>query len=1305
MLSMIIGTKKRVQGKINSLDGVMRSCSSCPKIVQVLLYTVASFGRFIFETVSFVASIPIFMLYSPQQSFEKLARRKDDGQFLDSYSSHLKRYQVVVGVSLSAVLAIAVQLSIFGLVLYHAGKPTVVHASVDSKMITASWGATADNYTREIFGAGKCRTDEISYECNTYGSSTIKIGQSSQCPGVDHDYAGVLTFNLSTIPSNATITDAELLVNVTSPFQDDVAVFRTIDDDPYTTDPDGCDNGSLFSNNSGVLYFADQGWSYTGPHTFSLEAVAVSDIQTRISTSKMLGLYFQIEASVGSIASPYAGSGQPQLHVTYTLPSTTAPSNFNKGTVTTTSIPWSWTDNDSGRATGYNVKTSTDTNVTGCTGLAGSARSCTETGLAANTRYTRHATVTDALGSASSDNISVYTAYGTPSGILTDAVSTTSITVHASGTFTNLGQGQSALMFSTNDGKNSGWITTSSWTISNLLPNSILGFTVRARNGDGVETAESPSTSVATYAPAAAVVSARSDSTWYQTGSFSFTNALNWGSIEEGGVQYYGYAWDQTPTHAFTGSESTWSTSFDGCPNDVCTVMDNTLSLTASAEGLWYLHLLSYNALGVPTGTGSTFGPYEYDHSAPTAPTHVYDGSESDLEYTASATQLVAHWTASSDVTSGIQKYQYAIGTTSGGTNVVGWTDNGNATSLTKTNLSLTNGDTYYVSVRAVDRAANIGAVATTNGVTVDTDLPPSPAPVEIRNSFSSPTKYFISETGSIEIEWSPVTDETGIHAYQYAIGTTPGGDDVVSYADDGVGTTHTESDLNLADGGQYYVSVRAVDGVGNTSVAAISNPVIVDTTPPSAPPSVNDGSGADATFVAQTSALSANWTAATDASSGIQKYQYAIGTSAGTTDLVSWTDATSTTVTVTGLTLANGATYFVSVRAIDNAGNVGTASVSNGMTVNIALPQIVNHEAGLDATPRATAGTVYDVDFTKSSTGPDLSHAEYAVYAGAAKTGTLLKDWTSLFSTSTSSYTTDWSVDFAALQEGTNHVSVRVTALDGLVNELDDAFTIVKNTSVQSVAVSGIIDARVIAGETVATFFWTTTAPSTSRVSCGDDLTEASSAMTTSHRVQIDGLTAGATYGCTLLSGDSSQQLNFITNTPSSTKNRAIGPTILEPTLQSGTTPKFIVSGVAKGHQTIRAYVDGKVVKTVTTKGSSIETTQFTIAVSLAALKMGTHVLYLQSTDENGRTSIVRQRVTFVVNSDGAVTAISKTTGTALTYTVKKGDSLWRIAQVYLGDGSKYTYIIKANQLTSPSLQLNPSYLRQGMVLVLPKG
>ncbi len=64
-------------------------------------------------------------------------------------------------------------------------------------------------------------------------------------------------------------------------------------------------------------------------------------------------------------------------------------------------------------------------------------------------------------------------------------------------------------------------------------------------------------------------------------------------------------------------------------------------------------------------------------------------------------------------------------------------------------------------------------------------------------------------------------------------------------------------------------------------------------------------------------------------------EYNYAIGTSAGATDIVNWTsNGTNTSITHTGLTLTSGTTYYTSVKVKNNALLETTLITSDGQTL-----------------------------------------------------------------------------------------------------------------------------------------------------------------------------------------------------------------------------------------------------------------------------------------------------------------------------------------------------------------------------------
>jgi hypothetical protein len=107
------------------------------------------------------------------------------------------------------------------------------------------------------------------------------------------------------------------------------------------------------------------------------------------------------------------------------------------------------------------------------------------------------------------------------------------------------------------------------------------------------------------------------------------------------------------------------------------------------------------------------------DTAAPLAGS-VVDGTDTDIDWDNSTATLIATWSDFEDALSGIEKYEYAIGTTSGGTDVVDWTDNSTDTTVTRTDLTLTNGTTYYISVRSTDNVGNVRC-RSSDGITIDT--------------------------------------------------------------------------------------------------------------------------------------------------------------------------------------------------------------------------------------------------------------------------------------------------------------------------------------------------------------------------------------------------------------------------------------------------------------------------------------------------------------------------------------------------------------------------------------------------------
>ncbi|MCW3102711.1 MAG: hypothetical protein JWO09_1151 [Bacteroidetes bacterium] len=152
------------------------------------------------------------------------------------------------------------------------------------------------------------------------------------------------------------------------------------------------------------------------------------------------------------------------------------------------------------------------------------------------------------------------------------------------------------------------------------------------------------------------------------------------------------------------------------------------------------------------------FQDVNVDWTAPSSAT-VADGSASDIDTTYSLTQLSANWTACIDTNSAIARYWYAIGTTAGGTDVGGWTDNAMSTSVTRTGLALTAGQMYWFSIQAEDGAGLLSTIGSSDGQVVMLPAGIDEAANELQlsvypNPFSEEATiaYYLKENANVRI-------------------------------------------------------------------------------------------------------------------------------------------------------------------------------------------------------------------------------------------------------------------------------------------------------------------------------------------------------------------------------------------------------------------------------------------------------------------------------------------------------------------------------------------------------------------------
>jgi len=231
-------------------------------------------------------------------------------------------------------------------------------------------------------------------------------------------------------------------------------------------------------------------------------------------------------------------------------------------------------------------------------------------------------------------------------------------------------------------------------------------------------------------------------------------------------------------------------------------------------------------------------------------------------------------------------------------------------------------GETHTLYVQESDAAGNW---STSGSFAIEIDnTAPTTAP-------TAPTDAGTYSTSNVTFSWTAATDTgSGIASYNLQVGTTVGGSDIL-IADAGNVLTY---DATGSDGQTLYARVQAVDGAGNPgNWSGDSDGITIDTSAPGAV-----GTPTDAGTYTSSTTVTFNWTAATDAESGIASYNVQVGTTAGGNDIFDGSAGTNT-YNATG---ADGQTLYARVQAVNGAGAAGSWSGdSDGITIDTSAPGV----------------------------------------------------------------------------------------------------------------------------------------------------------------------------------------------------------------------------------------------------------------------------------------------------------------------------------------------------------------------------
>ncbi len=232
----------------------------------------------------------------------------------------------------------------------------------------------------------------------------------------------------------------------------------------------------------------------------------------------------------------------------------------------------------------------------------------------------------------------------------------------------------------------------------------------------------------------------------------------------------------------------------------------------------------------------------------------------------------------------------------------------------------------------------------------------PPTNPTSVTETHGAQTETWQSTVTKPSFTWSGATADAGIAGY------------LVYFGDDSEGTSENlvTSAAYTAPAavstGTYYLRLRTKDNAGQTATKWMTAfEFKYDATAPDAPEVTDDGD-----FTGSTNKLHAMWYAS-DEESDVVEYQYAVGTSAGATNVVGWTSAgvvTQANISILSPGLQLGQTYYISVKAKNGAGLWSAAGSSDGIALAPSVLTIAAAKMLPDATPVALSSKVVTGSF-----------------------------------------------------------------------------------------------------------------------------------------------------------------------------------------------------------------------------------------------------------------------------------------------------------------------------------------------------
>ena len=388
-------------------------------------------------------------------------------------------------------------------------------------------------------------------------------------------------------------------------------------------------------------------------------------------------------------------------------------------------------------------------------------------------------------------------------------------------------------------------------------------------------------------------------------------------------------------------------------------------------DGTYYVTLRAKNKIGLIKKESSN--PIKVDSFLPPVPEIKDDGV-----YTAFNSELHFSWNFTKD--NETKHYEYQL-ISEDGVIIRDWqkvsSDKvGTKYSKVIENLSLENGTTYYIKLRALHVDDKYSEVGWSDGITIDTTPP--------EELYVDDGSYI---TGDLYLQWGAKEVESTITNYEVKVGTEPGSDDITGkwIELDRSGQARLQ-DLELKTGEIYYTTLRATNGSGLIKEVS-SNGFRVDSSPPPKPLVLDGGK------YTNKRQISFNWKwSKIDNESGIKEYQVALLTSREVSENTNWQKMDVNTQIEYVDELVDGETYFLAVKAINKAGLI-SIGYSDGILIDTSRPNPPEiSDEGDYKTLGQSDTTKLAANFMSSDDESGIDHYRYSV-GTLEYTDSILKD------------------------------------------------------------------------------------------------------------------------------------------------------------------------------------------------------------------------------------------------------------------------------------------------------------------------